>query len=287
MNFKDSTTSIALVLMAISLMSVTSIQQDAFAAFTVPMGMSLTAEASEGSDTIQVSGQTASQVTDVTFTVTSPDGFNKLGFGQLTPDDDGNFATEFKIGPDWKQNGFYTITAMQSVHDNSLYTMTVEVEVINGMAIETLVTESNLETGIFVPKLDDTQRGLTMRANAMEGSTTIGITGQSDRSNLDVILKVIAPNGNVVSVEQITPDLDGKFAKDITTGGPLWTQDGFYTVTAQQGESSDHKASVEVEIVDGVVIPEFGAIAALILAVAIMSIIVVSAKSRLSIMPRY
>ena len=92
---------------------------------------------------------------------------------------------------------------------------------------------------------------------------------------------------NVVSVEQITPDLDGKFAKDITTGGPLWTQDGIYTVSAQQGESPDHKASVEVEIVDGVVIPEFGTIAALILAVAIMSIIVVSAKSRLSIMPRY
>ena len=166
--------------------------------------------------------------------------------------------------------------------------MTVEVEVINGMAIETLTTESNLETGIFVPELEElSKKGLSMKANAMEGSTTIGIMGQSDRTNIDVTLKVIAPNGNVVSVEQITPDLDGKFAKDITTGGPLWTQDGIYTVTAQQGESSDHKASVEVEIEDGVVIPEFGAIAALILAIAIISIIVVSAKSRLSIMPRY
>ena len=81
--------------------------------------------------------------------------------------------------------------------------------------------------------------------------------------------------------------IDSKFAKDITTGGPLWSQDGVYTVTAQQGESSDHKVSIEVEIVDGVVIPEFGAIAALILAVAIISIIAVSAKSKLSIMPRY
>jgi predicted secreted protein with PEFG-CTERM motif len=166
--------------------------------------------------------------------------------------------------------------------------MSVEVEVINEMAVETLITESNLETGIFLPPLEQlTQKGLTLRANAMEGSTTIGITGQSDRTNIDVTLKVIAPNGNVVSVEQITPGLDGKFSKDITTGGPLWTQDGIYTVTAQQGESSNHKASVEVEVIDGVVIPEFGAIAALILAVAIISIIAVSAKSRLSIMPRY
>jgi predicted secreted protein with PEFG-CTERM motif len=162
--------------------------------------------------------------------------------------------------------------------------MTVEVEVINEMTVETLMTESNLETGIFVPEEQLVRKGLTMKANAVVGSTTIGITGHSDRTNIDVTLKVIAPNGNVVSVDQITPNLDGEFAKDFTTGGPLWTQDGFYTVTAQQGE---HTISAEVEIVDGVVIPEFGAIAALILAVAIISIIAVSAKSRLSIMPRY
>jgi len=284
MNMKGSTISIALVLMALSLISVTAIQQDVFAQV---LGMSLTAEASEGSHTILIHGQTASHVTDITFAVVSPDGFNRLAFDQITPDVNGYFSTEFKIGPAWKQNGFYKITAMQSVSANSLYTMSVEVEVINRMTMETLVTESNLETGIFVPKLEQLSQGLTMRANAVEGSTTIGIVGQSDRTNIDITLKVIAPNGNVVSVEQITADLDGRFAIDITTGGPLWTQDGIYTVIAQQGESSNHKASVEVEIVDGVVIPEFGAIAALILAIAIMSIIIVSSKSRLSIMPRY
>ncbi len=43
----------------------------------------------------------------------------------------------------------------------------------------------------------------------------------------------------------------------------------------------------EIEIIGTFVIPEFGAIAALILAVAIISIIVVSAKTRLSIMPKF
>jgi len=42
----------------------------------------------------------------------------------------------------------------------------------------------------------------------------------------------------------------------------------------------------EIEIIGTFVVPEFGTIAAMILAVAIISIIAVSAKSRLSIMPR-
>ncbi len=43
----------------------------------------------------------------------------------------------------------------------------------------------------------------------------------------------------------------------------------------------------EIEIIGTMVVPEFGTIAALILAVAIISIVVVSARSRLSIMPKY
>ena len=283
MDFKHSTI-IAVALVALSIISVTSIQQEVYGEM---MGMSLTAEAADGSDTIKVRGQTASQVTDITLTVVSPDGFNRLAVDQITPDANGNFATEFKLSPLWKQDGFYTITAMQSVQKNSLYTMSVSVEVINGMTLETLETESNLETGLFTQKESKIFKGFTMKANALEGSTNIEITGRSDRTNIDITLKVIAPNGNVVSVEQITPNLDGKFSKNITTGGPLWTQDGFYKVEAQQGDLSDHSASIEVEIIDGVVIPEFGAIAALVLAIAIISIIAVSAKSRLSIMPRY
>ena len=101
------------------------------------------------------------------------------------------------------------------------------------------------------------------------------------------ICSVSAPNGNLVSVDQISPDTSGEFATDISVGGPLWSQDGAYTVTAQQGTGSAFTDSVEVEVADGLVVPEFGTIAAMILAVAIISIIAVSAKSRLSIIPRY
>ncbi len=42
----------------------------------------------------------------------------------------------------------------------------------------------------------------------------------------------------------------------------------------------------EIEIIDSFVVPEFGTIAVMILAVAIVSMVAISAKSRLSIIPR-
>jgi len=73
----------------------------------------------------------------------------------------------------------------------------------------------------------------------------------------------------------------------IETGGALWSQDGMYTISAYQGAASTHQTSADVEIIDGHVIPEFGVLAAMILAVAIVSIIEITAKTRLSLVPRY
>ena len=129
--------------------------------------------------------------------------------------------------------------------------------------------------------------GLEISATAIEGSDTITITGNVVTRDTDVTFTIYSPNGNLVSIEQIRPNPNGQFTLEIKTGGPLWTEDGVYTVTANQGISSEFQDSVEVEIVEGKVIPEFGTIAAMILAAAIISIIAVSAKSRLSIMPRF
>jgi predicted secreted protein with PEFG-CTERM motif len=60
-----------------------------------------------------------------------------------------------------------------------------------------------------------------------------------------------------------------------------------YTIKAVQGAASSHQKTTQVEVIDGHVIPEFGVIAAMILAVAIVSIIVVTAKTKLSLVPRY
>ena len=127
--------------------------------------------------------------------------------------------------------------------------------------------------------------GGTINVVAAEGSNTISISGTTDRSG-EVIVKVLAPNGNVISVSQLSPS-DGSFMTTVETGGALWSQDGMYTISAYQGAASSHQKTAQVEVIDGHVIPEFGVIAAMILAVAIVSIIVVTAKTKLSIVPRY
>ena len=76
--------------------------------------------------------------------------------------------------------------------------------------------------------------------------TGLAVTGTTTKTNTDVTFTVEAPNGNLVSVDQIAPGSSGDFAIDITVGGPLWSQDGAYTVTAQQGSGSSFTDSVEV-----------------------------------------
>ena len=128
--------------------------------------------------------------------------------------------------------------------------------------------------------------GLTIEADAVEGSTTITITGHATSTISPVTIMVLAPNGNVVSIDQINPDSDGSFTSTIGVGGPMWKQDGVYSITAQQGSASMNKMTVEVEVADGAVVPEFGTIASLVLVVAISSIVVLSAKGRLSFTQR-
>ena len=285
MNFKRSTTSMAIAIMALSLISMTSVQQDVFAQ---TLGMSLTATADQGSDRIIVTGITVSDITDITFRVTSPSG-NIVLIGQQSPDENGEFTLKLLVGKLWTDDGLYEIQVMQAVTANSLYTLDVEFQITDGMTVETLVTESTIDSEIILSNLTTVTRdaGLEISADAVEGSTTIEITGSTDRMSEGITLTVTSPNGNIVSIAQVLPDVNGEFTSVFTTGGPLWTQDGDYTITAHQNDNPLYNASTEVEIIDGVVIPEFGTIAAMILAVAIISIIAISAKSRLSIIPRY
>ena len=271
-------------------MSVTSVNQDVFA---VDAGMSLTATAEDGSNTISFTGTTTSNTPYVSFVAVSPNGQNVVSVDQVTPDANGEFSTEFNVS-NWKQDGMYKITASHG--ESNLYSITLNVEVTGGATAETSTSDSSLVTNQSNADLSDPYttgsdvdiRGLSIAANAMEGSDTIEITGVTSKTNEDVVFTVTAPNGNLVSVDQVSPDSSGDFATDISVGGPLWSQDGAYTVTAQQGSgNSNFIDSVEVDIADGLVVPEFGTIAAMILAVAIISIIAISAKSRLSIVPRY
>jgi len=267
-------TSLSIVFLALTIMSVSAIGQNAYAA----AGMSLSADCSGSS--CDISGTTDRNDQDVTVVITASNG-NIVQVDQLSVSGD-SFSTTFNVSG--SDDDTYKIAANQG--SSSKYSLNVSVDVSGGSSdssasVSNQIAASEEEAAATTAAVS----GLTLSAGGIEGSTTIDISGTTDRTG-DITLKVTAPNGNIISVAQISPS-GGSFMTTIETGSAVWSQDGMYTISAQQGDASNYKTSAEVEIVDGHVIPEFGVIAAMILAVAIVSIIVVTAKTRLSLVPRY
>ena len=59
--------------------------------------------------------------------------------------------------------------------------------------------------------------------------------------NFDVTIKLVAPNGNIVTISQIPLNSDGSYSTFIPAQGPLWKFDGDYTISVSHG--SDRNAS--------------------------------------------
>ncbi len=272
---RHTITSLSIVLLAVTIMSVSAIGQNAYAGGA---GMSLSADCSGSS--CDVSGTTDRSDQDVTMVVTAPNG-NIVTVGQLNTSG-GSYSGSFNVSN--QDDGTYTISVNQG--SSSKYNLSVSVDVSGGSSdssasVSNQVAESEDELATSTTSVSP----FTLTAGGLEGSTTIDVSGTTDRSG-DITLTVTAPNGNIVTVSQISPS-GGSFATTIETGGALWSQDGMYTIKAVQGAASSHQKTAQVEVIDGHVIPEFGVIAAMILAVAIVSIIVVTAKTKLSLVPRY
>jgi predicted secreted protein with PEFG-CTERM motif len=213
----------------------------------------------------------------VTITVISPDG-EVIYTPQLSFDDDGVFKRLIHPPLPSFKDGTYTVIAS---HEDTEKTAQIQFTVIDSI---TSPTESPIQFQ-DPDMIDDKPSAITLSTETTFGDNKIIVTGSTISSITDVTFTVTSPNGNLISIAQVTPDTNGEFSTEIISGGPLWKEDGFYTITANQGLSSEHKQSVQVEISNGVVVPEFGSIAVIILVVAIISIIAVSSKSRL--IPRY
>ena len=269
--------SLSIVLLAVTIMSVSVLGQSAYAGGG---GMSLSADCS--GSTCSISGTSDRNDLDVTITASNDLAIVSVAQASISG---GSYSTSFNVS-NW-DDGSYTIEANQGT--SSKYSISVNVDVSGGSSMSsvsgTTQTEAVVVEETAAATEDEAPSGLQLTAGGMEGSTTIDVSGTTDRYG-DITLTVRAPNGNVVAVSQITPS-DGSFSTTIEVGGPLWSQDGMYEISAHQGAASSHQKTASVEIIDGHVIPEFGVIAAMILAVAIVSIIVVTAKTRLSLVPRY
>ncbi|MCV0392516.1 MAG: PEFG-CTERM sorting domain-containing protein [Nitrosopumilus sp.] len=272
---------ILMVLIAISFVSTA-----AFAEPSIEVGVS--SQNIKSLDSVFVIG-TISGVSDylpVTVTVTDPNG--KVVYKiPVSIGNNGEFRELVKPTIPSFMAGTYTVTASHKDTEKTAttqFTVTAEKIPRNPNAPE---SNESIIGGETPSQPTTPSSGLTISADAINGSDVIKITGNTSVRGSDITLVVKSPSGNIITINQVSPGPQGNFNVDIKTGGPLWNEDGMYTITANQGAASEYKKTVKVEIKDGVVIPEFGVIASLVLVVSVFTIIIFSAKSKLSILPKY
>ena len=242
----------------------------------IPLSIESNGDTFDHSSTIEITGQIGNMRdgTPVTLIVTGTNGV--VTIEQLTPSSDGSFSFSINTAsPLMKYDGEYKIKATYGdANINDVVFVTLE-----GGAVREASSSSH----------DDEHHGyeaadLTNELNYnISGGMVESITSTNDDS---LLIKIHdAEDGSELTItlpdDIITPFNDGTF---------------FVLVNGEESDDAEQNGNkvtipfdadaTTIEIVGTHVVPEFGAIAAVILAVAIISIIAVSAKSRLSFMPR-
>ena len=90
----------------------------------------------------------------------------------------------------------------------------------------------------------------TDKKSYVEGETIV-VTGKVKEllSGFPISLQIIAPNGNLVTIEQLEVFSDKKFRVDLIAGGSLWESPGAYTVKALYGTEA-RTSQVTFDFVD-------------------------------------
>ena len=222
---------------------------------------------------------------EVTIMCKSPIG-GVCGIQQLSTNSDGSFSTTINTSTTlMKYDGIYEIKAQYS----SLAETTVSIELTN--AIETYETEQDVSeqavTGQIVTE-SHSETLYELGAGQIEYDLTCNATPAffANADDDSIVIYLDATDDGILTVtlheELIKPFEDGTFAvivdnqeiQDFTQVGNT------LTIPCMAGIE-------KIEIHGSWAIPEFGVIAAMILAIAIVSIIVVTAKTKLSLIPRY
>ena len=258
----------------------------------------------------------------LTIMITSPNG-NIAEIDQVTAGSDKKFNTEITPnGAYWKTSGIYTILVTQDENNqatisfefsgvvnsstNELDEMIVEDTIIEDTIIEdTIIEDTIIEDTI----IEDSFIEDHLVVNSLVTATTVTIQDSPDLISYEItnakLLNVI-PDLDAVSLLIYIETTD---EGSITLSIPRSILDSsindgddefFVLVDGEEVDFEEIKTSVDrtltieflagteqIEIIGTFVIPEFGTIAAMILAVAIISIVAISAKSRLSMVSRY
>jgi len=232
-------------------------------------------------DTIVISGQVQAVVSGTPLSIEILDPQNNVAkIDQIDVSQDGKYTYSTKAaGPYWKLNGSYTVK--------------VQYGPPNVTAQTTFTFQSTPTTTSNVFQLKDPSSQQTFNVNyTITGGTVKTMT--IDAQSLSVIVSVNSTSDGTISLQLPRALIDAK-----TTSG----QDDAFIILIDgaevkpQSESADNnfrnitvqflQGDQDIEIIGTQIVPEFGPIAALVLAIAIISIIAVSAKTGLRFMPKY
>ena len=232
----------------------------------------------------------------LTILITSPNG-NIAAIDQVTVGSDKKFNSEIKPnGAYWKIPGIYTILITQD--ENNQSTLSFE---FGGVSLSTNESEDAIVEDAIVEDATIVDSVITATTATVQDSTDLISYEITNAKLLNVI-----PDLNAVSLLIYIETTD---AGSITLTIPRTVLDAsinegddefFVLVDGEEVDFEEIRTSEnrtltidflagteQIEIIGTFVVPEFGTIAAMILAVAIISIVAISAKSRLSLQSRY
>ena len=234
-------------------------------------------------DVITITGQIEKVIPGMPVTLQVFFEKNLIQVSQVKVSQDGKFTDRFTAaGPQWNNEGTVTINADYGGESTELnivffkntsgeFTSNYEVKIPEGGTFDVQYT---MKGGIIS----------SMNLNQKNLSLEINISTSSD-GNLNINL----PRNSIDSMDNNGQDIDF-IVLMYEENSEIPIQTDFKNLDeSDQFRSIDipvKNGDTKIEIIGTHVIPEFGTIAMIVLAVAIVSIIAVSAKSRLSITPR-
>ena len=242
----------------------------------VPLQFSTDSDTYDHNSVIEIDGKVSntSRGTDVTVVVTGPMGIVQID--QIAISSDGSFSTTINTASAMmKYDGEYKIKATYGTQDL--------------MRVQYVNLVGGIEAGSMAGHADEHHHeevfDLASEVDySISGGDVHGVTANVNGNSLVVSIHDAEDGGELTITlpsDVITPFNDGTFfvlVNDEESDDA--SQDG-NTITVPFDADAE-----TIEIIGTHVVPEFGTIAAIILAVAITSIIVLSAKTKLSIMPK-
>ena len=218
--------------------------------------------------------------TPVVIRIVSPMG-NMIHLAQVDVETDGSFSETIStsIGGKWKETGTYTI--MVNYGENS--------------------TQVDFEYGGMMSAGVQTTPEFAMEENEKMSQTIMIEDHSLDYELTCAEIQSMTPDTEMKSmIIAIKTDCDGELTITLPKDVIDTDENGFFVLV--DGDETNHKASSvgefwtltipfsygseEIEIIGTFVIPEFGTIAALVLVVAISSILIISAKNKQIFIPR-